>query len=372
LSRIRRAVVIGLLAVAVPGPAGLGDACADPEGRAAAPRMSAIAVFPVENLSGGRVPGDAIRQFLVDRLVLDGVEVLGAGVLDDFMTRHRVRYAAGVDAVLGQALRQETGVDGVLIASVELLSAAAPPKAAILARLISLRPTPIIVWADAVGMAGDDAPGFFELGVVHDPDRLLERVLDRLARSLLAYVRSGAAPAGPAPAAKFRPKTFYRRLALEPGRTYSVAVLPFYNLSERRQAGEILALLFASHLSRLPRFQVVERGEVRRQLLEARVIMDGGVSLRDAELVASLVAADFVLAGRVLAYRDYEGAEGTARVEFSSVLIEGRSRQIVWSSDSYNEGRDGVRFFERGTSRTAHAMASQMVRLAAETMAGAR
>jgi TolB-like protein len=368
---MRRVVVIGLLAVAIPGPAGSRHAGADP-GERAARTMSAVAVFPVENLSGGRVPAEAIRQFLVDRLVHDGIEVLAADALDDFMTRHRVRYAGGVDSVLGQALRQETGVDGVLIASVELLSVAAPPKAAILARLVSIRSTPVIVWADAVGMAGDDAPGFFELGVVHDPERLLGRALDRLARSLLAYLRTGEAPAGPSPASKFRPKTFYRRLVLEPGRTYSVAVLPFDNLSERRHAGEILALLFANHLSRLPRLQVVDPGEVRRQLLEARVIMDGGVSLRDAELVASLVAADLVLAGRVLAYRDYEGPEGTARVEFSTVLIEGRSRQVVWSSDSYNEGRDGVRFFERGTSRTAHAMASQMVRLTAEAMVGER
>jgi hypothetical protein len=42
----------------------------------------------------------------------------------------------------------------------------------------------------------------------------------------------------------------------------------------------------------------------------------------------------------------------------------------VWSSDSYNDGKDGVRFFERGTSRTAHAMATQMVRLTAEMIAG--
>ena len=38
------------------------------------------------------------------------------------MTRHRVRYAAGIDAATAEALQQETGVDGVVIASVELSS----------------------------------------------------------------------------------------------------------------------------------------------------------------------------------------------------------------------------------------------------------
>jgi TolB-like protein len=366
VSGVRRVLVLGLPLLAILGPPESQEACA---GGAA---MSAVAVFPVENLSAGRVPAEAIRQFFVDRLALDGVEVLAPGVLDDFMTRHRVRYAAGVDAVLGEALRRETGVDGVLIASVELFSVTAPPKFAIVARLVSLDATPTIVWADAVGMAGDDEPGLLELGVVNDPERLLAKVLDRLARSLLAYLRTGAALAGPKPASKFRPKMIYRRLALEPGRPYSVAVLPFYNLSERRNAGEILALLFARHLSRFPRLQVVEPGEVRRQLLEARIIMEGGVAIRDAELVASLTAADFVLAGRVLAYQDYEGPVGAPRVEFSTVLIERQSRRVVWSSASYNDGRDGVRFFERGMSRTAHAMATQMVRLAAETLVGER
>jgi len=57
-------------------------------------------------------------------------------------------------------------------------------------------------------------------------------------------------------------------------------------------------------------------------------------------------------------------------VEFSTALLETKSRRVVWSSDSYNEGSDGVRFFERGSSRTAHAMATQMVRLTAEMIAG--
>jgi len=57
-------------------------------------------------------------------------------------------------------------------------------------------------------------------------------------------------------------------------------------------------------------------------------------------------------------------------VEFSTVLIERGSRKVVWASDSYNDGDEGFRFFERGISRTAHTMATQMVRLATEMIAG--
>ena len=333
-------------------------------------RMASVAVFPVENLSGGSIPADEIRQFLIDSLATGGISVLGDRALEEFMTRHRVRYTAGIDAATAESLRRETGVDGVVIASVELSNAAVPPKVAVTVRLVSVKAAPAVVWADDAGLAGDDAPGFFELGVVSDYQALLTRALERLAGSLLGYVKTGEAGAGPKRASKFRPKSAYRSLALEAGKTYTVAVLPFVNLSERRNAGEIVALLFTRHLSAVPGFRVVDTGVVRQQLLDARIIMDGGPSLSDAETLASLIDADFVLGGRVLRYDDYEGPAGRTRVEFSAVLVERKSRRVVWSSDSYNEGSDGVSVFERGTSRTAHAMATQMVGITAEMIAG--
>lgn len=336
----------------------------------AAEKVGAVAVFPVENLSGVSVPADAIHGFLVEGLVSRGLRVLGGDALDDFMRRHRIRYSGGIDTATAELLRQETGVDGVVIVSVGLSSDAYPPKAALIARVVSTRGTPAVVWSDDVGLAGDEAPGLFELGLVHDYDALLTKALDRLTKSLATYLETGDAGVDPRRAEKFQPKMFYRAPTLELGKTYSVAVLPFLNVSQRRNAGEILALLFVRHLSRFPQFQVVDSGVVRRELLAARIIMDAGPSISDAETVAALVDADLVLGGRVLSYQDYEGA--TPRVEFSTILIDRRTRKVVWSSDSYNDGTDGVRFFDRGRSRTAHAMATQMVRLTAEGIAGGR
>ncbi len=126
-------------------------------------------------------------------------------------------------------------------------------------------------------------------------------------------------------------------------------MLPFYNLSARRDAGDILALHFIRHMAASPRFRVADVGIVRQQLLDARIIMEGGVSISDAETVAALVDADFVLGGRVIRYEDYEGPSGAARVEFYTVVVDRRSRKLVWSSASYNDGTDGTGWFERGT-----------------------
>ncbi len=360
--RLRRAVGLALLALLLHASGGDGFA---------SERIATVAVFPVENLTGGGAPVDEARQVLIDRLRAGGIRVLGTDELDDFLTRHRVRYAAGIDTATAEALLKETGVGGVVFASIEMSNDVAPPKIALMARLVSTSGTPSVAWADSAGLAGDDAPGLFGVGLVNDYQTLFARALTRLGDSLLGYLTDGKAAAAPHAASKFRPKMFYRGLELEPGRTYSIAVVPFVNLSERRNAGEILAALFMRHLSGLPQFRVVDTGATRRQLLNARVIMDGGLSLSDADTVAALVEADFVLGGRVIVYQDYEGPSGTAKVEFSTVLIEKKSRRVVWSSDSYNAGTDGVRFFERGTSRTAHAMATQMVELTTGMIAGA-
>lgn len=335
-------------------------------------RPTRIAVFPVENLSAGSVPAADIRAAFVDRLASSGIDVLPDQALDEFMRRHRIRYAAGVDAATAAALGQETGVEGVVIVSVGLSSDAVPPKISLVARLVSIRDLPVVVWADDAGLSGDDAPGLLDLGLVHDYPVLLSRALRGLGDSLLAYLAGGEPPVPAKLASKFRPKVAYRGVTLDPGTVYSVAVLPFFNVSGRRNAGEILALLFMRHLSAFGRFRVVDAGEVRQQLLQARVIMDGGISLSDAEAVAAVLDADFVLAGRVLYYQDYEGPEGRTRADFSTVLIERTSRRVVWSSHSYSDGLDGVRFFGRGRSATAHRMATQMVGLTAATIAEGR
>ena len=96
--------------------------------------------------------------------------------------------------------------------------------------------------------------------------------------------------------------------------------------------------------------------------------MYDGISLADTGALFSRLDADLILAGRVFDYQDYRGTAGKAIVGFSTLMIERKSREVVWSSNSYNTGDDGVFFFFLGRVNTAHAMASEMVLTAVETM----
>jgi TolB-like protein len=361
----RRLGIAGILLAAVLGGPGVLAV-------AARERPSAVAVFPVENLSVGAIPGAEVRDGLVNGLTAAGVRVLDHDRVEAFMASHRVRYGAGIDTATAQQLRQEAGADGVLFISVEFSSEAEPAKVALFARLVSIADAPVVVWADDVGLSGDDAPGLFELGLVNGHPAVLRQAVERLAGSLTTYLQTGTVRAKVGHEKAFRPKSYHRSVTFEAGRAHPVAVVPFANLSARRNAGEIMALHFTRHLVRFPEFRVVDTGVTRQQLLNARVIMDGGLSISDAEMVAALIEAEFVLAGRVLRYEDFEGPAGRAGVEFSTVLIERATRRVVWSSNSYNEGRDSAGLFERGASKTAHAMAAQMAALTTELIAGRR
>ncbi len=161
---------------------------------------------------------------------------------------------------------------------------------------------------------------------------------------------------------RFRPKASYRSPVIDPDMKYRVAVVPLFNVSERKYAGEIMVLHFVRHLRAVGNFRVIEPGRVRGALLELRIIMDDGISLAQADAIFKRLNADLILTGNVLDYQDYQGTIGKPKVDFSAQLIERKSREVVWSSKSYNEGDDGVFFFDWGRVNTAHSMASEMVR----------
>ncbi len=97
--------------------------------------------------------------------------------------------------------------------------------------------------------------------------------------------------------------------------------------------------------------------------------MDDGLSLAQASGMLSKLDADLILTGKVLDYQDYDGFTGKSKVDFSALLIERKSLEVVWSSKSYNEGDDGVYFFDMGKVNTAHAMASEMAQNVVEMIA---
>jgi TolB-like protein len=299
-----------------------------------------------------------------------GLNVLGDDVLEKFLEKHRIRYTGGLNRDLGKALREETGTNAVLFASLESFDESYPPKAALAARLVVTHGNADILWMEGVGMAGNDAPGFLLLGLINDPVVIWENAKGRVLDSLTEYL-SGETPRDARRVGKkFLPKSFHGvPPKIPPGKeTVSVAVLPFRNDSTRRNAGEILALHFTREFSKTGDLKLVDSGEVRQVLLQSRTIMEGGLSLPQADILHAALEVDLVVTGIVTEYQDSIGGEGNPKVEFSARVFDMKTRQIVWSSSSFNRGDDGVFFFNLGKVNTAHEMASGMVRSVVEKM----
>jgi TolB-like protein len=321
-----------------------------------------IAVFPVENLSGTVAPLKEIRQIFIEKLGAEGVDVVDEETLEKFMAKYRMRYTGGVSTEIAKAFKQDIKVSGVLITSLELYSDANPPKISLISRLVSTGESPSILWMDGVGLAGDDSRGLLDLGLIEDPNVLLDKGMRVMFNSLNRYLSNRSEWRGSFDARrKFRPHIAFRSPSFDPHRKYTVAIAPFFNYSLRKYAGDILVLHFAKELKRFGRFDVIEMGIVRQAFLEMRIILDQGVSLINAESIAGMVNAELILAGDVTDYEDYQGVWGKPKVSFSAQLIEKKSRAVVWSSNSYNEGDEGVFFFDFGRVNTASAMVSQMV-----------
>jgi hypothetical protein len=341
-----------------------------------------IAVMPMENLAGTAAPFKEMMTSLRESLKRKGVNILGDDAREKFMERHRVRYAGGLTHELGKAFREETGTEAVLFLSLDHYEGGDPPGIALTARLVSTDQRAVILWMDSVAMAGNDAPGFLGLGRVHDSRvlrrRAMEKIVDSLVRSLAGRKSqgegrdvAGGPDSGGGSRGTYRPKEFYK-VPPKPaagGEPLRIAVLPFLNDSRRRNAGEILALQFMKQLYGRRNLEVVEPGELRQALLSTRTIMEGGLSIPQAELLHAVLGVDLLLTGNVMNYADSSGPWGTPTVNFSARVFDVKTRRVTWSSISYNWGDDGVFFFGMGKVTTAHALASRMVQAVAGRMA---
>ena len=302
-----------------------------------------VALLPIDNLSGTSAP---VKELLADleRALGGRLDVVDAADVEGFLARHRLRHTGGIDGASARAAREELGANAVLVTSLTVYSAALPPALGLTARLVSTGDEPDILWMDAFAWAGDQAPGLLGLGRMDRMAAVQERVLARLTASLGAFL-AGESRDVECGGRRYRPKVRYRSAALDSHQPRTLAVVPFLDHSNRRGAGEAVALEFVRQLVASGQYRVLEPGVVRDYLLRARVLIPGGVSLETTRLILGGLGADTVLSGVVLDFD--ERARAATAIRFRAVLLDS-SGDVLWSSSSFNRGDDGVFLFGLG------------------------
>jgi TolB-like protein len=328
-----------------------------------------LAVFPVQNASGGAAPIRPLTEALDAALGARGLDVVPRGALDAVLAQHRMRFTGGVDRPMAKVLREELGVDAMLVPTLEQHLADAPPKIAISVRLVGTGDRPVVLWADGVARSGDDAPGLLARGLVRSSGELDRTVIGEVARRVDAYVRARSSGDSCGNAGRFQPRRVFRAPVLDDVGRRSIAVLPFVNDTPRRSAGDVILGQFVAQLARSGSFEVLDPGFVREELLGYRIVLEGGVSVDNAVTLLSLLDADLVLSGYV---REYTGGQGAPRVEFTAYVLDRKTGELVYSSSSMGAGNDGVFFFGAGRVRAASALSCRMVRGIVDRIVGDR
>jgi TolB-like protein len=367
-----RARALGLVAMAwVVGACGHGrSTVAEPWSLAGGPVRPRIALLPVENLSGRPAPTKALVEAIELTVRAQGFEVAAGDAVKRVLAKYRVRFIGGIDVPTAKAIREELGVDAVLVSTVQLYDPVFPPKFALDMRLVSVAGPPTIVWADGVAMGGVDSPGLLGLTIVPSIEVLQAKGLAQLGTSLGAFVDAREFPTPTC--SSIKPRAISRpRRSSGPGRP-RVAVLPFVNQTTRRDAAEAVALELVRQLQTTGRFEVVEPGVVRSELLALRLIVEGGASLDITRVMGSSLHADILVAGYVRDYLDLPGRSGPPRVEFTVYAVDGKTGEVVWWSNSRATGEDGVIFFGLGRVSTAASLACGAARGVAERAASDR
>ncbi len=332
-----------------------------------------IAVFPVDNVSGVYAPVKDVYRVWKKKLAGLGLHIIDDAEMEKTLTKNRIRFIGGVDTLTARAFRDEAGADAILITSLEAYNEGPPPKIALISRLVSTGEKPRILWIESVGLSGDDAPGILGLGLVNDFRELREKALQRLADSLIPWYNENVLSCDIRKAeSKYRPKEFYSATPMAAGKKSTVAVVPFYNETLRKRAGELTQLHFIRQLKCLSGIEPVEPGLIREKMLGIRMVMKEGVSLRDVDVLTYVLESDYVLSGTVLDYQDPLGGNGTPKVDFSALLITRGDRKVVWLSKSYGNGDDGVYFYDMGLEKNANVMAEKMAYGVVQEMAEAK
>lgn len=353
-SRRPRALAVALaLAAALAG-----CARSAPVRRDAVPRPRVV-LLPVENLSATNASLRDV-QTAIEIALRRNFDVVSGDILEQFMSRHRLRFTGGVDAEIAVAARDELGADAILISSLLGYRPASPPVVGLTMRLVSATERPRILWIDQHAFAGDESPGLLALGVVSNVKVALVRVVDRLVHSLDLAMAGRAPEPECGGGARYRPRVRFRPEVVPGGTGYTLAVLPFLNRTSRRGAGDAVSLEFLRQLVESGQYEVLEPGVVRQYMLRARVMMPGGVSLETTRLLLGALEADLVLAGTVLDYAETVGPTGPT-IRFTATMLEGRSGEVVWHSSSYNKGDDGVHWFGLGRVATPGKLMCRMV-----------
>lgn len=294
-----------------------------------------IAVFPFENLTEEPDALEKVMPVLRARLEGEGFELVDEKDIEAFFLRERVRVTGSISKEVAQKLAKELNAQAVMLGAVSSFSVKENPQAGLVARLVDPA-SGRVVWANSASVTGEDFTKILGLGTVRKVEDLVPKAVDRLLASF-----------GTAPSQKEAP--------------YRVAVMPFRNRADARDAGAVVTYMFLTEVFKSPKFEVVEYGDIRKTVIDARITARGELDYKNIEALASSLGVDGVVIGTVERYSESLDVSLLAEVGISVRLVDARTKRIVWYDSRSMKGDDAVVILDWGRMRSADKVAGRIV-----------
>jgi hypothetical protein len=119
----------------------------------------------------------------------------------------------------------------------------------------------------------------------------------------------------------------------------TIAVMPFANLTNDKQAGQRVRDTFMTSLMATGVVYVIPAGEINRGILRTKLANPISPSGEDIAKLSSLVKADAVMTGVVREFSVVRSGQASAGViSMSMQMIESNSRKVVWTASTTQGG----------------------------------
>jgi len=145
-----------------------------------------------------------------------------------------------------------------------------------------------------------------------------------------------------------RGKPFVREKALSGIKR--IAVLPFYNLSDRVDAEVLVTNIYIGEVVNDQRYATVKYGDIREFLLKHRILTTETITREILQRLADTFFVDGVMLGTIFTYQEWDpdNEKEPAVVDVSVRLLECESGRIIWCGREKRTGWDERKVFDIG------------------------
>jgi len=305
-------------------------------------RAPVYGVLPTHFLAGNPESAQYPMELLRTGLEARGARFVPPALLEDVLRANRIRQTDSISAKAARTIGEETEIR-FLVASTLLSFASAPaPQLAIALHVVDVE-TGRRVLSSLVSLRGADFKGLLGLGEIVDEDVL---ALEVAARILEEFDSEGRpAPFEPEDLEDFLPADSLARFnhrEFAPLELERVAVLPFINRTNRRNASRLFAEVLGHQWFRTAGIDVVEGSELRAALVRQRV---RSLDLLDEELMRRVgedLGVRYFLLGSVDRFETDSFRHGAfaPEVQASARLLDVSRSRIVAAGSVHRRGDD--------------------------------